>query len=98
MRIIIAGLIVLFLAAATTAQNGTPTLVSFATADGGTIYGDLYGKSKRGVVLVHGGRFNKGSWAKQAPALVKAGFRVLAIDLRGYGKSTGPGASDVFTA
>ena len=61
--------------------------VSFATEDGGTIYADLYGKGKRGVVLVHGGRFNKESWAKQAPVLAKAGFRVLAIDLRGYGKS-----------
>ena len=72
--------------------------VSFATEDGGTIYADLYGKGKRGVVLVHGGRFNKESWAKQAPVLAKAGFRVLAIDLRGYGKSTGPGQKDIFTA
>lgn len=77
---------------------GTPTLVSFATDDGGTIYADLYGSGKRAVVLVHGGRFNKGSWARQAPELVKAGFRVLAIDLRGYGKSTGPGQQDIFSA
>lgn len=74
------------------------TLVSFTTEDGGTIYADLYGKGKRGVVLVHGGRFNKESWAKQAPELVKAGLRVLAINLRGYGKSTGPGQQDIFSA
>lgn len=76
----------------------TPALVSFATEDGGTIYGNLYGKGKHAVVLVHGGRFNKESWAKQAPELVKAGFRVLAIDLRGYGKSTGPGQQGIFSA
>jgi pimeloyl-ACP methyl ester carboxylesterase len=76
----------------------TPTLVNFATEDGGTIYGNLYGKGKHGVVLVHGGRFNKESWVKQATELVQAGFRVLAIDLRGYGKSTGPGQKDIFTA
>ncbi len=75
-----------------------PTEVSFQTEDGGTIYADLYGDGKRAVVLVHGGRFNKGSWAKQAPELARAGFRVLAIDLRGYGKSTGPGQQDIFSA
>jgi pimeloyl-ACP methyl ester carboxylesterase len=75
-----------------------PKLVSFSTNDGGTVYGDLYGKGKRGVVLIHGGRFNKGSWVKQANQLAKADFLVLAIDLRGKGKSTGRGQSDVFTA
>jgi alpha-beta hydrolase superfamily lysophospholipase len=61
--------------------------VSFQTPDGWTIHADLYGTGDRGVVLAHGGRFTKGSWAKQARELVKAGFRVLAIDLRGYGLS-----------
>ena len=61
--------------------------VSFATQDGWTIHADLYGTGDRGVVLVHGGRFEKGSWENQAGALVKAGFRALAIDLRGYGLS-----------
>jgi len=64
-------------------------LVSFATEDGGVVFADLYGKGERGVVLAHGGRFNKESWAKQARALEAAGFRVLAIDFRGYGKSRG---------
>ena len=61
--------------------------VSFATRDGWTIHADLYGTGDRGVVLVHGGRFEKGSWENQAGALVKAGFRALAIDLRGFGLS-----------
>lgn len=66
-----------------------PELVSFPTQDGGLIYADLYGKGDRGVVLAHGGRFTKESWEKQARILVKAGFRVLAIDFRGRGQSRG---------
>jgi alpha-beta hydrolase superfamily lysophospholipase len=42
----------------------------------------------------HGGRFQKESWRDQAQALVKDGFKALAIDLRGFGCSTGPGQSD----
>ena len=68
--------------------------VSFPTQDGGTVYGDLYGSGDRGVVLAHGGQFNKESWEKQARVLAAAGFRVLAIDFRGYGQSRGPGRAD----
>jgi pimeloyl-ACP methyl ester carboxylesterase len=63
--------------------------VSLSTQDGGLIYADIYGKGARGVVLAHGGRFNKESWEKQALVLAKAGFRVLAFDFRGYGQSRG---------
>jgi pimeloyl-ACP methyl ester carboxylesterase len=73
--------------------------VSFPTEDKGLIHADLYGKKgDRGVVLAHGGRFNKESWKKQAEALEKAGFLVLAINFRGYGESKGPGQADVFSA
>ncbi len=68
--------------------------VSFPTQDGGLIYGDVYGKGDRGLVLAHGGRFNKESWGKQARVFATAGFRVLAIDFRGFGQSRGPGQSD----
>ncbi len=67
----------------------SPELVSFPTQDGGLTYANLYGKGDRGVVLAHGGRFTKESWEKQARILVKAGFRVLAIDFRGRGQSRG---------
>jgi pimeloyl-ACP methyl ester carboxylesterase len=70
-----------------------PERVSFPTQDGGLVYADVYGKGSRGVVLAHGGRFNKESWEKQARTLAAAGFRVLAIDFRGYGQSRGPGQS-----
>ncbi len=64
--------------------------VSFPTEDGGIVYADLYGKGERGMVLAHGGRFNKESWEKQALELTKSGFHVIAIDFRGYGQSHGP--------
>jgi pimeloyl-ACP methyl ester carboxylesterase len=68
--------------------------VSFPTQDGGVIYADMYGKGDRAVVLAHGGRFQKDGWAPQARALAAAGFRVLAIDFRGEGKSHGGGEDD----
>lgn len=73
--------------------TAAPERVSFPTQDGGLVYADMYGKGDHGVVLAHGGRFNKESWAKQARALAAAGFRALAIDFRGYGQSRGPGQS-----
>ena len=76
----------------------SPVLVSFQTKDGGLIYANLYGNGKKGVVLAHGGRFNKESWDAQARELANGGYCVLAIDFRGYGKSKGPGDSDVMSA
>jgi pimeloyl-ACP methyl ester carboxylesterase len=62
------------------------------------VYADVYGEGDRGIVLAHGGRFHKESWEKQARTLAAAGFRVLALDFRGYGKSRGPGDSDPMSA
>jgi len=72
--------------------------VSFPTQDGGLVYANEYGNGDRAIVLAHGGQFNKDSWDKQARILVNAGFRVLAIDFRGYGRSTGPGQADPLSA
>jgi len=68
--------------------------VTFSTRDGGLIHGNLSGKRSHAVVLVHGGRFNKESWADQTRVLTQAGMSVLAIDLRGYGKSQGGNQSN----
>lgn len=62
------------------------------------VYGDVYGGGSRGVLLAHGGQFNKESWKEQAQVLTEAGFLVLAIDFRGYGQSRGPGQSDPMSA
>jgi pimeloyl-ACP methyl ester carboxylesterase len=59
----------------------SPVVIS--VPDHGQISGDLYGTGSRGVVLAHGGRFNKESWAPQARVLADAGFTVLAINFRG---------------
>jgi len=90
-RVVLAVLVLAGLAAA-------QEQVYFPTQDGGLIYADLFGEGDRGLVLAHGGRFNKASWAPQARTLAKAGFRVLAIDFRGYGQSRGPGQFDPLSA
>lgn len=85
-RSLFAAILGLFFATVAAAQK----TVSFSTPDGGLIFADVYGEGDRAVVLAHGGRFNKESWEKQAGTLAAAGFRVLALDFRGYGKSKGP--------
>jgi len=82
-------LLALAIATAAPAQS-----ISFPADDGGRVCADLYGQGTRAVVLAHGGRFNKESWRDQANALLSEGFRVLAIDFRGFGCSTGPGQAD----
>jgi pimeloyl-ACP methyl ester carboxylesterase len=44
------------------------------------------------VVLCHGFPELAFSWRRQIPALVQAGYRVLAPDMRGYGASSAPAA------
>lgn len=56
--------------------------VSIRAGDGGVISGDIYGTGTRGVVLAHGGRFDRASWRDQALELADSGFLVLAIDFR----------------
>jgi alpha/beta hydrolase fold len=85
-------LIALFVSTLASAQQ----TVSFPTEDGGRVCSDLYGQGSRAVVLAHGGRFNKESWREQAQELASKGFRILAIDFRGFGCSTGPGQSNWF--
>lgn len=79
-------------------QSTGPTQTAFGTANGGVVYADDYGAGPHAVLLAHGGQFDKDSWRPQAPRLVSEGFRVLAINFRGYGDSSGPGDSDVLSA
>jgi pimeloyl-ACP methyl ester carboxylesterase len=70
------------------------TSVSFPTQDGGVVFADIYGSGSGALVLAHGGQFDKESWEKQARVLVQSGYRVLALDFRGYGDSKGPNDAD----
>jgi len=42
------------------------------------------------VVLIHGYPLSSASWEKQVPVLLDAGYRVIAYDRRGFGKSSQP--------
>ena len=72
--------------------------MSFSADDGGTVVADLYAakdaSSDRGLVLAHGGQFTRKSWAPQARQFAAIGFKVVAIDFRGFGASHGPGEGD----
>src|SRR3954451_10676624 len=48
------------------------------------------------VLLVHGFPESWYSWRHQLPALADAGFRAVAIDVRGYGRSSKPTAVDAY--
>ncbi len=42
------------------------------------------------VVLIHGWPLSGGSWEKQVPVLLDAGYRVITYDRRGFGNSSKP--------
>jgi non-heme chloroperoxidase len=44
------------------------------------------------IVLIHGYPLSSASWEKQIPVLLQAGYRVIAYDRRGFGKSSQPTA------
>ncbi|MEU7916531.1 alpha/beta fold hydrolase [Microbispora bryophytorum] len=46
------------------------------------------------VLLVHGFPESWYSWRHQLPALAQAGYRAVALDVRGYGRSSKPAAED----
>ncbi|MFE7039023.1 alpha/beta fold hydrolase [Streptomyces atratus] len=48
------------------------------------------------VLLVHGFPESWYSWRHQLPALAAAGFRAVAIDVRGYGRSSKPGNVEAY--
>ena len=59
------------------------------TRDGTDLYVKDWG-SGRPVVLIHGWPLNADSWDAQAYALADAGFRAIAYDRRGFGRSGQP--------
>lgn len=54
-------------------------------------YLDAHPEGTRTALLLHGLGVHAGSWELQTAPLTRAGFRVIAPDLRGFGKSGYPG-------
>ena len=48
------------------------------------------------VLLVHGFPESWYSWRHQLPVIAEAGFRAVAIDVRGYGRSSAPLAVEAY--
>ncbi|MFJ4790206.1 alpha/beta fold hydrolase [Streptomyces sp. NPDC088794] len=48
------------------------------------------------VLLVHGFPETWYSWRRQLPALATAGYRAVAVDVRGYGRSSKPAAESAY--
>jgi pimeloyl-ACP methyl ester carboxylesterase len=55
------------------------------------LYYEDHGAGKP-VVLIHGYPLSGASWEKQLPVLLKAGYRVITYDRRGFGRSSQPTA------
>lgn len=56
-------------------------------ADGGLLYYESVGEGAP-VLLLHGHTLDMRMWDPQLPALLSAGYRVIRLDLRGYGRSS----------
>jgi pimeloyl-ACP methyl ester carboxylesterase len=65
------------------------TMPHVNTRDGTTLYVKDWGQG-RPIVLIHGWPLNADSWDEIAYALVNAGYRTIAYDRRGFGRSSQP--------
>ena len=54
------------------------------------LYVEDSGGTGRPVVLIHGWPLSGATWEAQVPALTQAGYRVIAYDRRGFGRSDKP--------
>lgn len=75
-----------------------PPAARLLPTSAGEVYLELWGpEGGRPVVLIHGFGASLYSWRKVAPELGAAGFRVLALDLPGFGYSERPAAAAAYT-
>jgi pimeloyl-ACP methyl ester carboxylesterase len=63
-------------------------MTEFLTVDGGTLAYEVTGTTGALVVLAHGMGDSREAYRFLTPALVEAGYRVAAVDLRGCGESS----------
>lgn len=95
MRLIIAFLLLLIVSPVA-AQDPAPSSASgvdveITAADGKTLYGSYFAVDgdAKAVILLHELYTNRSSWTPLVQPLLDNGFKVLAVDLRGYGKTKG---------
>jgi non-heme chloroperoxidase len=72
-------------------REGRHTMGTIAVGTEGSTGIELYYEdhgSGQPVVLIHGYPLDGQSWEKQTDALVKAGYRVITYDRRGFGRSS----------
>ena len=69
------------------ADRSTP--VSFRTADGIRLTGNVLGRGPTGMVMAHTTSADRCQWLPFARELAKKGYRALVFDMRGYGGSSG---------
>ena len=75
-----------------------PPAAHLLPTSAGEVYLELWGpEGGRPVVLIHGFGASLYSWRKVAPELGAAGFRVLALDLPGFGYSERPVEAAAYT-
>jgi pimeloyl-ACP methyl ester carboxylesterase len=65
------------------------------TSNGVELHVEVHGDGDP-VLLLHGWPDDAGLWRYQVPALTKAGFLVIAPDLRGFGRSARPAGQDAY--
>jgi len=73
-----------------TGSRSTRDSLAVRVAGDGVMLSLLDEGAGRPVLLLHGFPDSSYVWRKQIPALVAAGFRTLAPDLRGLGESDRP--------
>jgi len=74
------------------ASESTPVRL---TGDRVTLAADLFGpEAGAPVLLLHGGGQTRHAWRKTAESLAAAGWRAIAVDLRGHGDSDWPESGD----
>ncbi|MER5871444.1 alpha/beta hydrolase [Streptomyces sp. NPDC002044] len=76
-------------------QQSTAPVHRLVTAPAGRIHLVEQGSGPL-VLLVHGFPESWYSWRHQVPALAEAGYRAVAVDVRGYGRSSRPGGTDAY--
>lgn len=68
----------------------------FANGDATLFYTDQAApglETSNTIILIHGFTCDSHDWSWQIPQLLKGGYRVVALDLRGHGRSSAPSSA-----